>query len=79
MARHIQALVFDQRGLDVPRLAAIIQTHYRTPEGRAVKVKVGQGLYEDGIPEGALRIVDRDDPPPMPESWEDTATVDRNL
>jgi hypothetical protein len=42
-------------------------------------VKVGQGLYEDGIPEGALRIVDRDDPPPMPESWEDTATVDRNL
>lgn len=77
----IQCLVFDQRGLDIARLAACIQTHYHTPEGRPVKVKIGQGEYVDGCPAGSLRIVDRDvdrTEAPAPElEWDRASIVDR--
>jgi hypothetical protein len=64
---RIQAVVTDQRGLNLASLVGAIQAAYRTPQGRRVKVKIGQGVYIDGVPEGTLRLVDRPDPPPTPE------------
>lgn len=77
MSRPIQTLIFDQRGLDVGLLAAVIQAHYLTPEGNPVKVKIGQGVFKDGCPEGSLRLVDRMDPPPVTEDWDRASIVDR--
>jgi hypothetical protein len=57
----IQTLVADQRGLDLVALAKAIEASYYTPAGKRVRVKIGQGVYIDGTPEGTLRIVDRTD------------------
>lgn len=59
MSAPLQVLVTDQRGLDIRKLIEAIHLHYRTPEGRPVKIEIGRGIYTDGIPEGALRLVDR--------------------
>lgn len=59
MAAPLQVIIADQEGVDVRQLIAAIEKSYRTPEGRHVTVKVGQGQHIDGIPNGMLRLVDR--------------------
>lgn len=54
----IQVTLADQHGLDVHNLIHVLEQHYRTPEGKRVRVKIGQGEFIDGLPEGYLRLVD---------------------
>lgn len=54
----MQITVCDQHGVDIAGLIKALEASYLTPEGRRVRVKVGQGLHIDGTPEGLLRMVD---------------------
>lgn len=56
---RLQVLVTDQRGLNIPSLIRAIEDDYVTPDGNWVRVEIGQGEFVDGLPVGALRLVDR--------------------
>lgn len=58
MSRPIQVTVADQRGVNIGMLIRALEAAYLTPEGRNVRVKIGQGLHIDGVPEGLIRLVD---------------------
>lgn len=59
MAAPIQATIADQHGIDIHQLCQVIEAGYRSVNGHPVKVKIGQGLHIDGVPEGLIRLVDR--------------------
>lgn len=57
MTNPLEVRIADQYGINRRSLIAAIEEHYRTPEGKRVRVKIGQGEYIDGLPEGWLRLV----------------------
>lgn len=59
MSRPMQVTIADQHGVDVGRLAVLIEHGYRSVNGNPVDVTVGQGMYVDGLPEGMLVLKDR--------------------
>jgi hypothetical protein len=55
----LQATIVDPRGINVERLATVIEWGYAALDGIVAEVRVGQGQQVDGYPVGTLVIVDR--------------------